>query len=302
MPMTDPRPRSRPRLTVVVGTRRRPAELVQAVTTLEDVWDDLADELVVVDVAPTTDDAERLLGTTRLAARRLVVPDGGPPAWRNAGWRAATGGVVVFYDDDIRPHPGAIAAVRSAFLASPDLDALGGPIELRWPGVRPPRWYTTSLASHYSAIDAVNGSLTYPAVANLAIRRSTLDQLGGFDESLPAAEGLELLTRLEAAGGRIEWSHEAAVTHVVSPDAVRLGWLAGRAFASGRADILLERARPGGHPERTAAAAAVATVTKGWDELRRARARDELAPQLAVDLSRRARRLGRVVEAVTGRT
>lgn len=301
----DPPPAPRPRLSVIVCTHRRPTELTHLLTVLEDVWDDHDDELVVVDDTPVDDDVARLLATTSLPARRVVVDGPGLAAARNAGWREATGDVTVWFDDDCRPHPGALAAYRTAFLVDPDLAAAGGPVQLAWPGGAPPAWFSSSLAAYYSAIDAVVGSVTYPFGTNMAIRRSWLDEVGGFDErlgrrgrSLASGEETQLFERIEAAGGRISWTHDAAVTHVVGPDRARLGWVAQRALAQGRSDVCLDRITGRGGTARTAASSAVATLTRGWGDLRRARANDVLPPQIGRDVARRARRVGRVVEVL----
>ncbi len=301
----DPPPRERPRLSVIVCTYRRPTEMAHLLTVLEDVWDDRDDELLVVDDTPATDDVARLLATTSLPARRVVVDGPGLAAARNAGWREAEGDVTVWFDDDCRPHAGTLAAYRSAFLADPDVAAVGGSVRLTWPGGAPPPWYSESLAAYYSAIDAVDGAVTFPFGTNMAIRRSWLDAVGGFDErlgrrgrALTTGEVTQLLGRVEAAGGRISWSNDAAVTHIVGPDRARLGWVAERALGQGRTDVRLDRIERRGGSARTASSSAVASVTRGWGDLRRARANDVLAPQIGRDVARRARRIGRVVEVV----
>ena len=295
----------RPRLSVVVCTHRRPTELTHLLAVLEDVWDDVDDELIVVDDTPTTEDVARLLDTTHLPARRVVVDGPGLAAARNVGWAEAEGDVTVWFDDDCRPHPGTLAAYRSAFVADPDLAAVGGPVRLAWPGGTPPRWFSESLAAYYSAIDAVDGAITFPFGTNMAIRRSWLEVVGGFDErlgrrgrSLASGEETQLFERIEAAGGRISWSHDAVVTHVVGPDRARLGWVASRALGQGRSDVQLDRIAGRGHLARTAASSALAVATRGWGDLRRARANEVLAPQIGRDVARRARRVGRVVEVV----
>jgi glycosyltransferase involved in cell wall biosynthesis len=301
---------TRPRLSVIVCTHRRPTELTHLISVLEDVWDDLDDELIVVDDTPTTEDVARLLDTTNLPVRRVVVHGPGLAAARNVGWAEAAGDVTVWFDDDCRPHPGTLAAYRSAFVhhRDPDLAAVGGPVRLAWPGGMPPRWFSESLAGYYSAIDAVNGSATYPFGTNMAIRRSWLEAVGGFDErlgrrgrSLASGEETQLFERIEAAGGRITWSHDAVVTHVVGPDRARLGWVAARALAQGRSDVRLDRIAGRGGSVRTGLSSAAAILTRGWGDLRRARSNDVLAPQVGRDLARRARRAGRVVEVVARR-
>src|SRR3954471_21121315 len=90
------------RLTVVIPTLCRPAQLTRALERLGD-----ADVVVAADAAEP--DIERV---RRIAAGRTVVQAKVPgvSAARNAGWRVARGDVVLFLGDDILAEPGLLAA------------------------------------------------------------------------------------------------------------------------------------------------------------------------------------------------
>jgi mycofactocin system glycosyltransferase len=66
----------------------------------------------------------------------------------------------------------------------------------------------------------------YVPTATLLVRRSALDDLGGFDESMAVGEDVDLVWRLVAAGWRIRYEPRSQVAHPVRPDTK--GWLAQR--------------------------------------------------------------------------
>lgn len=305
--MPDPSP-ARVQLSVVVTTDRRPFELAQCLATLEAVWDDVeADELIVVEAAPADDDVPRLLATTPLRATHAHAAGPRPGALLDAGWRAASGDVAVFLEDACRVEPGALAAYRRAFRTDPDLAAAGGPVSLSWPGAAPPHWFSSPLASYYSALDARRSASpgALPVAANMALRRADLDRLGGFDQrgsgvSVQAAAD-DVLRALDAAGRHIAMVPDAAVTLRVAPDQARVAWVLGRALQVGRADVTSgpAAADPTGAspPGRVIAAALAGATVRGWGAVAARRRTEAFGTVLAADATRRARRLGRAVGA-----
>lgn len=128
-----------------------------------------------------------------------VVASGGrgPAAARNRGWRAAASEWVVFLDDDVVPGPG-WAERLEADLAGlpPEVAASQGRIVVPLdPGRRP------TDAERNTAGLATARWIT----ADMAFRRSALEQVGGFDERFPRAyrEDADLALRLLAAGHRL---------------------------------------------------------------------------------------------------
>src|SRR6478609_4994583 len=111
---------SRP-LSIVVATRSR-ADRLRALLAA------LGDGLDVVAVADGA--TPEVLAVLRDAPVRVVElsPGRGPAAARNAGWRAATGSVVAFTDDDCVPSPGWAAALAGAAGADEDV-VVQGPVE-----------------------------------------------------------------------------------------------------------------------------------------------------------------------------
>ena len=127
--------------------------------------------------------------------------------------------------------------------------------------------------------------------ANFALRRSAVERIGEFDESLDRAHGDEedWLLRLRAAGGRIVYLAEAGLDHRRSADDSGLRKLARAAYHRGRGARSSDRRRgqaPGLARELRVLAGC------GWHTLRRA------CPQ---GLIMGAHSTGRVIETLRPR-
>jgi histidinol-phosphate phosphatase family protein len=173
----------------------------------------------------------------------LRVPDGvtllrsgghGPAAARNAGWRAGAAEWVVFLDDDVRPAGDwATALGRDLARAAADVAASQGRVHVPLPaGRRPTDWERNVAALETAAW----------ITADLAVRRSALLRVGGFDERFPRAyrEDADLALRLRGAGYRLE----RGTRTVVHPVGAAGRWVSVRKQA-GNADDALMRALHG---------------------------------------------------------
>src|SRR5512133_2849807 len=109
-------------VSIVIPTRGRPDLLVRCLgAVLDQDFDASAYEVVVADDGP--DDATRaavnqVARCSRVPIRYVIVPgrSHGPAAARNAGWRAATGRILAFTDDDCVPARSWLRAGLDAFL------------------------------------------------------------------------------------------------------------------------------------------------------------------------------------------
>lgn len=189
------------RVTVVVRSRGAVGPLERAVASVRAQGH--ADWTLVVALPPGADGsaAERLAqGDDRIS----VVRAEGRGALANAALAAGAGDLAVLHDDDggwdpsfleatvahLASHPDDVAVATRAEVVVDALDPAHPGLELRRAIAQDePSVSLVSLIAH-----------NFVPPASLVIRRSVLDELGGYDESLPALEDWELLLRLVAAG------------------------------------------------------------------------------------------------------
>lgn len=200
---------SRPRLSVVVATRDRPALLDGCLRSLE-VALACMDELIVVDSASRDAQVTATIANRRGGRYvRCAVP--GASRARNIGWRTASSELIAFVDDDVRVDPGWADAVAEALTEHGEIGFVTGRIqepERALPTERPVAVFDESRPFAITRLtpDPMGHG------ANHAIRRSALERIGGFDEQMGpgakflAAEDVDLWDRLLCSGiqGRYE--------------------------------------------------------------------------------------------------
>ena len=165
-----------------------------------------------------------------------VVPGraAGPAAARNLGWRRASAEWVAFLDDDVVPGPSWLGDLaRDLEGLEPEVAATQGRVRVPMPaGRRPTDWERN-----------VRGLETARwATADMAYRRSVLEEVGGFDERFPRAyrEDADLGLRVVEAGCRIVVG-DRGVLHPVRA----AGWSVSLRLQAGNADDVLMRALHG---------------------------------------------------------
>jgi glycosyltransferase involved in cell wall biosynthesis len=223
-----------PAMTVVVPTRGRAAYLEVTLDSLRRQRTRTAHELLVVDDGATdaTPEVAQRFGArlVRHGEQRSL------NAARNSGIRAAAADLIAFVDDDVLVPPGWVDAVVEGAARHPDAEAFGGPIRARFEGRVPrgcgredPPITTLDLGPSDVEAEMVWG-------ANFAVRRSAVERIGDFDETLDRGHGdeEEWLMRLRAAGGRIVYLAEAGLDHRRSAGDSGLGSLARAAYHRGR--------------------------------------------------------------------
>ena len=198
---------------IVIATFRRPDALREVVTgVLAQAPDDA--EIVVVDQSePPSPQPSRV---------RVLTRKPGLPAARNSGIAATTAPIVLFLDDDVRLHPGCIAAHLAAY-RDPTVGGVVGRIVER--SLRPNARTTTNRVDPGGRIvTRLDGPLPVEVDtlkgANMSFRRAALVDAGPFDERYGGTallEDADLSTRVRAEGWRLVYAPDAAVDHLHLP-------------------------------------------------------------------------------------
>jgi GT2 family glycosyltransferase len=226
-----------PAASIVIPTRDRLPYLEVTLASIASAAADAGVEILVIDDAGASTAARELV--TRLGARYEPHPrPRGLNVARNSGVEHSTGELVIFLDDDIRAAKGWLGALLDAAAANPDVDVFAGPIRpsLEGPAPRscgrePPPITSLDLGEQ-------DGEARYAWGANMAIRRTALQRVGPFDESLEhGGDEQEWQDRLRALdpGARVMYVAGAAVEHRRAGEDARLRSLARAAHVRGRA-------------------------------------------------------------------
>ncbi len=159
-------------------------------------------------------------------------PKPGVSHGRNAGLAQASGRLVLFTDDDVRPAPNWIDAHWNAFEAQPSGYFFGGPVQSEYEGEPPtPALHRIAPPSVVGLdLGEAAGLQTHPAPfvsANWSCEASVLREVGTFNPKLglnPSStnvgvgEESELMHRLNDHGLRPWYLPEARLRHMVPAD------------------------------------------------------------------------------------
>jgi len=191
----------------------------------------------------------------------------GPAAARNVGLRETQSPYVAFVDSDVRVDSAAVAALIAHF-DDPEVAAVA-------PRIRPlPAPAHDGVLSRFaefrSPLDLGDrpahvrpgARIGYVPSTVLVVRRSAIEDVGGFDESLRFGEDVDLVWRLTAAGWSVRYQPDVVAHHSEPLDWA--SWLRRRANYGTSAAALLRRHRDVGDALRPpilplATVAAVAT-------------------------------------------
>jgi glycosyltransferase involved in cell wall biosynthesis len=150
--------------------------------------------------------------------RYVFEPQQGKSYALNAGLSATDGAIVVFTDDDVRVSEDWLAAACRPMLETPALDYTGGPVHPIWEQPCPPwfdrtrsdLWGTLAILDYGREPFVFEERQRVPLGANMAVRRTLIERIGGFDPglgrrgttSLLGQEQAEFFCRSRAAGAR----------------------------------------------------------------------------------------------------
>jgi GT2 family glycosyltransferase len=204
-----------PSLSVVVASHGRPGALRRCLIALGQSSLPRLEVVVVADksgleVVAHLPNADRI--------RTVLQADPNLSQARNDGVARAAGDIVAFVDDDAVPEPTWATAVVTAFAASPALSAVTGPvlgrngISLQWGPTAVDRQGRDMALEDVTALP--EGTVLKLHGTNMAMRRTVLEALGGFDPAFRYyLEDTDFSRRLGDAGHGTEWVDRAQVHH-----------------------------------------------------------------------------------------
>lgn len=205
-----------PLVSVIIPTFNRAGTILRAVdSVLSQTYPAL--ELLVVDDG-SEDETSTLLGPLADSGRVILLtqPNRGVSAARNTGLGRAQGRLLAFLDSDDEWLPGKIEAQVNFFVQNPT-EVLVQTQE-RW--IRKGRRVNPGRRHLKKAGDIFLESLALCLISPSAVmlRQSLLDEVGLFDENLPAAEDYDLWLRVLARypAGLID--QELVIRHGGHPD------------------------------------------------------------------------------------
>jgi glycosyltransferase involved in cell wall biosynthesis len=179
------------RVSAIICTHNRDHYLGAAIDSL--LSQTFADfEVVVVDNASsdrTCQVVEARLSDSRLSYVYESVT--GLSIARNTGANSAKSGIIAYLDDDAIASPDWLQILWDAYQANEKLAIAGGKVTLIWEDeTTAPSWLSEGLAGNLGAYD-LGTSVLYidrpgltPRGLNYSVRRTFLEQIGGFDPNL----------------------------------------------------------------------------------------------------------------------
>lgn len=224
------------RISVVVCTRERPAELVGCLDALMAVPDDDV-EIVIVDNAPRTDgtaEAVEKAAARDPRVRRVVEPAPGLSRARNRGVAESDSEVIAFTDDDVRVDVNWLRGLRRGFARAERVGLVTGlvptaEVETPWQKAFDDKvsWSSSVIPTLYDIAEREQFGPIFPysagrfgTGANFAVRRAALAEIGGFDPSLGAGartkggEDLDAFARVLVHGWRLAFEPTSIAFHV----------------------------------------------------------------------------------------
>jgi glycosyltransferase involved in cell wall biosynthesis len=243
-------------ISAIICTHNRDTYLGAAIDSL--LAQDFAAEfeVVVVDNGSsdrTSEVVKQRLGNPRL--KYVFEPILGLSVARNTGAKAASSQILAYLDDDAVASDRWLQILFSAYQSNEKLAIAGGKVTLLWPpNTQPPKWLSPGLAGNLGAYD-LGDTIVYidkpgltPRGLNYSIRRSFLEEIGGFDpnlgrvgKNLLSNEELQMTELALERGWQVAYLPDALAAHNVSPERINRSWFLSRGWWQGISECYREQ-------------------------------------------------------------
>jgi glycosyltransferase involved in cell wall biosynthesis len=146
--------------------------------------------------------------------RLTVLSEPGPGSYRarNLALNSARGEILAFTDADCLPDPGWLSAAVGHLIAHPEVDMIGGRVELAYRAGKPtngPEWFEFNEGFPQERYIR-NG---FAVTANMITRRRVFERVGPFDADLVSGGDAEWGRRVRDGGGSLAYVAAAVVAH-----------------------------------------------------------------------------------------
>ncbi len=247
---------SDPRISAIICTHNREQYLGAAIDSL--LEQDFPDEFEVIVVDNASTDRTREIVEARLSNPRLryiYEPVTGLSVARNTGAITSKAPIVAYLDDDAVASRSWLTVLHNAYLANDKLAIAGGKVTLLWAAdMSPPQWLSDGLAGNLGLYD-LGSAVIYidrpgltPRGLNYSLRRTFLDEVGGFDvnlgrvgKNLLSNEELHMTELALKQGWQVAYLPDALVAHNVSPERVQPSWFLSRGWWQGISECYREQ-------------------------------------------------------------
>ncbi|MEQ8973487.1 MAG: glycosyltransferase [Coleofasciculus sp. C1-SOL-03] len=243
-----------PQIAAIICTHNRDAYLGAAIDSL---LAQECDNFIVVVVDNASSDRTREIVEARISHPQLKYvyePVIGLSVARNTGAQETTAPILAYLDDDAVASPQWLSVLLDAYQQNEQLAIAGGKVTLIWPpGVEPPNWISPELAGNLGLYD-LGDHVVYikepgltPRGLNYSIRRTFLEQIGGFDPNL-GRQGKKLLSNEELymtelalkQGWQVAYLPGAVAAHNVAPERLKASWFLQRSWWQGISECYRE--------------------------------------------------------------
>ncbi|MBW4445435.1 MAG: glycosyltransferase family 2 protein [Spirirestis rafaelensis WJT71-NPBG6] len=243
-------------ISAIICTHNRDTYLGAAIDSL--LAQEFADGFEVVVVDNNSSDRTSEVVKQRLSDPRLKYvfePVLGLSVARNTGAKESRGEIIAYLDDDAVACDRWLQILYSAYENNSTLAIAGGKVTLLWPqGIQQPRWLSPGLAANLGAYD-LGDSIVYieqpgltPRGLNYSIRRSFLNEIGGFDphlgrvgKNLLSNEELQMTELALQRGWQVAYLPDALVAHNVAPERLNRFWFLNRGWWQGISECYREQ-------------------------------------------------------------